>query len=300
MYACVSDVPSGKRSKQNVGGTFAAFADLDFKGIAHSRMEIEAAIAGLRVRPSFVIFTGNGLHLWWIFVEPVTDHERVERLLRHISDVLAGDRAVCEVSRVMRIPNTHNTKNGANEEVRIIQRNDERYTIEMLEEYFEFAMPLLQRVERVDQTTRETVKLSALEQYVRDTEKVGDGEARINHDELWGNLVYYGEGRGGNVDTTITRASSSLLSRGVQVEDAIEEIQQKLLELIPEAADWDWEPGLPKSEIDKLRGLCAGWFEKNPDLLDWQEHKPRWLVKRIERTIKRSAKRRYMVRTMGP
>jgi hypothetical protein len=126
VYTCVSTMPKGKRTKANAHLTVAAFADLDFKGIAVSRLDIEAVLARLPLRPTFIIFTGNGLHVWWLFDEPSSEHERVEALLKKIAWVLSGDPAVCEISRVMRVPDTHNSKNGKNDLVTIVQHNDAR------------------------------------------------------------------------------------------------------------------------------------------------------------------------------
>ena len=283
VYACVSDIVKGaKRSKQNVNGTLAAFADLDFKGIAHTRVQIEEAIELLPLSPSFVIFTGNGIHLWWLFEEKCHDVERVEKLLKHISFVLAGDPAVCEVSRVMRVPDTRNTKNGADHHVHILQRNDVRYTIEQLEEYFGQALPLLLRVESESPTVK--IKRSAYEQYVASL-PLGDG---IDHDTMWDDVRYYGKNGGGNLHNTILRNVGSLLNF-YPPDEVVERICADLKRIIPEASTplWKWN-----EEIEDIREnhICH-LYSKDLKLYEkWKDEAPKWVTDNPK--IKSALKRR--------
>jgi hypothetical protein len=43
--------------------------------------------------------------------------ERFESDLRLLADVIGGDLQICEISRLLRLPGTHNTKRGENREV---------------------------------------------------------------------------------------------------------------------------------------------------------------------------------------
>jgi hypothetical protein len=110
LYFCVNTIKKGKRrNKANVAELVGLHADLDFKGIVEGRKRIEEVLAGLPCQPSCVVFSGHGLHGYWWFDEvlPATDENkaRVERLLKKLADVFAGDLAVCEVARLTWLDN---------------------------------------------------------------------------------------------------------------------------------------------------------------------------------------------------
>ena len=76
---------------------------------------------------------------------PATDKNkaRVETLLKKLVDVFAGDPAVCEVARLMRLPGSHNTKDGEWLPVEIVNSGGNTYTIEDLEAWLDNAKSLL-------------------------------------------------------------------------------------------------------------------------------------------------------------
>ena len=148
LYFCVNTIKKGKRrNKANVAELVGLHADLDFKGIVEGRKRIEEVLAGLPCQPSCVVFSGHGLHGYWWFDEvlPATDEykARVETLLKKLVDVFAGDPAVCEVARLMRLPGSHNTKDGEWLPVEIVNIGGNTYTIEELEAWLDSAEPLL-------------------------------------------------------------------------------------------------------------------------------------------------------------
>ena len=76
--------------------------------------------------------SGRGAHLYWLLkqVEPVSDPEKVEKLLREISDYLKCDTEV-NLDTVLRLPETLNTKVPGKPvgcEVKFI-RHELRYTL---------------------------------------------------------------------------------------------------------------------------------------------------------------------------
>ena len=148
LYFCVNTIKKGKRrNKANVAELCCLHADLDFKGIVEGRKRIEDVLADLPHPPSCVVASGHGLHTYWLFDEvlPATDENkaRVEALLKKLADVFAGDLAVCEVARLMRLPGSHNTKDGEWLDVEVISNGGDTYTIEDLEAWLDSAEPLL-------------------------------------------------------------------------------------------------------------------------------------------------------------
>jgi hypothetical protein len=124
LFYCVATLKpdSHKRSKETVNQVCVAWADIDFKGLESAPSDGGAAILGtlqsLPCPPSIIVRSGHGLHPYWLFHEPLEvgagggDVERLEGVLRQLADLVGGDLAVCEVSRLMRLPGTHNTKGG--------------------------------------------------------------------------------------------------------------------------------------------------------------------------------------------
>lgn len=150
VYFGCATYPRGKdRRKDHIAEIIGAHTDLDFKGIAATRTEIEAVLARLELRPAFVVFSGHGLHAYWLFAVCTTDIARVEKLLKRLAWALAGDEAVTEAARIMRLPGSHNTKFGEWIDVEVVQRNDVAYSLEQLETWLDgLHQPLLPRVSK--------------------------------------------------------------------------------------------------------------------------------------------------------
>jgi hypothetical protein len=116
-------------------------------------LSIEAALGILpsEFPPSFLISTGNGIHAWWLFREPLifangngrreagTLVHRWQTLLRlsAASRGWAFDR-LADLARVLRIPGTTNCKDLANPKpVEICHQTDRRYNPSELEKYLD-------------------------------------------------------------------------------------------------------------------------------------------------------------------
>jgi hypothetical protein len=102
------------RNKEEVAHINSVFCDLDFKGIVESEADIIKALQSLACPPSVVVHSGNGLHCYWL-LEPAQNVEHsasCEDLMRRICAALAGDVSAAEVARVLRLPGSHNSKNG--------------------------------------------------------------------------------------------------------------------------------------------------------------------------------------------
>ncbi len=126
----------------------ALWTDIDILGPAHketalppTEAEALAFLKALPHKPSMVISSGNGLHVYWLFTEPIgiaTDAHR-----DNISGALKGwqqyiNRAAKErgwkldntsdLSRVLRIPGGVNHKTGNGVRVTVISECDARYS----------------------------------------------------------------------------------------------------------------------------------------------------------------------------
>ncbi len=91
----------------------AVFADIDFKAI--SEAEARARLARFALPPSLIVFSGGGLHAYWLLREPLdlrdaTACAEAYSLLRRIAGALHADRVAAEPAHVLRVPGTYNHK----------------------------------------------------------------------------------------------------------------------------------------------------------------------------------------------
>jgi len=102
----------GKEGRdQDCVSTTCVWADLDYKQAAGGAIEVIKRIRGFPLRPSVVVNSGFGQHVYYVFNRHlgVTDLIMWEKTIRALRDALGGD-AVINISRVMRLPGTLNIK----------------------------------------------------------------------------------------------------------------------------------------------------------------------------------------------
>lgn len=116
------------------------WADIDVHGPAHKRQDLpksfaeaHALVEAFPLQPAVVVNTGNGLQAWWLFKEPWTfdgpdDHTRAQRLVRRFDATLQAEARehgwalddISDLARVLRLPETTNTKLGERRPVEIV------------------------------------------------------------------------------------------------------------------------------------------------------------------------------------
>lgn len=103
---------SGK--KDNLAALRALWVDIDFHEDPQGERELlEITLETFPLPPSLRVWSGGGVHLYWILSEPVRvdtteSIARVEAILKGLADALGGDRAATDASRVLRVPGTTN------------------------------------------------------------------------------------------------------------------------------------------------------------------------------------------------
>jgi hypothetical protein len=136
-------------SNEDVSVIPALWSDIDILGPAHKETALPAtvdeAIAfldSLPLKPSLIVNSGNGLHVYWLFAEPLGIATEAHR--NNIAGALRGwqtfinDAAkergwkldnTSDLSRVLRLPGSVNHKSGGSGEVvTVIAENDVRYS----------------------------------------------------------------------------------------------------------------------------------------------------------------------------
>ena len=133
----------------------ALYADIDVKGPAHAQTELPESLervmeflAALPMRPSMVVWSGNGVHCYWLLAQPFVictaqDRERISSVLcgwgRYVN-VKARELgwkldAVYDLARVLRVPGSVNHKCGNAELCRVLKSTGERFALEAFDAY---------------------------------------------------------------------------------------------------------------------------------------------------------------------
>ena len=96
--------------KANVVDIPAVWCDVDYKGTP--RELIAKKLKEFPFKPSIIIRSGGGIHIYWLLKEPASngDMSVVEDINHRIADKLGGDHNSCDGARVLRVPDTFNCK----------------------------------------------------------------------------------------------------------------------------------------------------------------------------------------------
>jgi hypothetical protein len=272
---CVATLKPGvwRRAKENLCELVCLHADLDLKGIEGTREEVEAALKRLPLRPHLVVFSGHGIHAYWLFDKALPADEaniaRVERLLKMLPNVLAGDPAVCECSRLMRLPGSHNSKNGEWVEVKTISKRPGSYSISRLEVWLRSADPVLRR--KPKEGARSSGAHSSGARFDSDNPWAAFGreegiKAPVDVEERLAEMQFEGPDDSG-IHKTQLSVTAALLTRGFSVDDVVFQVLKATVESAgPAGRHWDWY-----AEEEDLRAMCASWLKKHPRVFYYED-----------------------------
>jgi P4 family phage/plasmid primase-like protien len=267
LFFAVGTVAAGaKREKASICESIGLHADLDLKNIEADEPDVRAALRSLRLPPSALVRSGNGLHAYWLFREgmalPPDGEERqeavarIEQALRLLADHVAGDLQVAEISRLMRLPGTHNTKDGAWKEVVCEFTDGPRYELDDLEEWLSEAAPVLRR--RVREAPGAAAPPAVTNPFLAAAAKLGyrppvDVETRLSQ------MTFGGAGDAA-IHATQLAVSASLLNSGADVDDVVETLLTATQAAAGELGErWNW-----KRERAAIQKMCETWLKKHP------------------------------------
>lgn len=108
----------------------------DRDGSFDTQEEALKFISEFKIKPSVVVDSGYGLHLYWLLKKPCSDIDRPEEILKGVSKALRGDKGTWNINRLLRLPGTLNFWNPDNiRECKIISMENIRYDLQAFEEY---------------------------------------------------------------------------------------------------------------------------------------------------------------------
>jgi P4 family phage/plasmid primase-like protien len=206
----------------------ALWADLDNVDKAHALEVLKACYCP----PTFIVDSGRGLHAWWLLDEPAEPSHEFTNLLRQLRRIFAGDPAVCDLARIMRLPGTHNSKYGDPLPVAVIHSSDRRYSFTDLQDWCSWQGELLGE---------------PVNPFVAAAEKLGIRST-----------VDLSDMRPGNIHEIQLRVSASMAASG-RPEDEIVAVLLEATKLAAgqEGARWNW-----RKEEAGLREMIRGAQKK--------------------------------------
>ncbi len=90
------------------------WVDLDCDKDGLDRQECSKILQTCKYPPSLIIDSGGGLHAYWLLTQAhdlkIEHHDKIKKTLKGLAHIFAGDMAVCDIARIMRVAGTCNTK----------------------------------------------------------------------------------------------------------------------------------------------------------------------------------------------
>jgi len=140
---CTRKEKSGK--KKSVKKIPGLWCDVDAKHFSNKEEAFEhirCTIANNNIKPTFIIDSGNGYHLYFLFKKPEIlessdDIPRLEGYVKGVSELFGGDYTH-DISRVMRLPGFYNMKDPQNPKAcEVIRyRPKRRYSLRDFDKYW--------------------------------------------------------------------------------------------------------------------------------------------------------------------
>lgn len=121
VYCGVAERDEGGRDLEHCTTLHCLFTEVDFKDTPEE--QARSTLDSFPVRPSIVVSSGGGLHVYWLLREPLPLAEagaaQAREFLRALAHRLGGDMRAAEPARVLRLPWTLNTKYQPHREVQV-------------------------------------------------------------------------------------------------------------------------------------------------------------------------------------
>lgn len=145
-YASVNSFYKPERAVSNVRHIKTLYSDLDIynEGLSKDKAfeMIQFAVDKETIpKPTFIIDSGRGLYVMWSIESAPGRFKNVQKLYGHVQDFLyenleelGADPKAKDMARVLRVPGSTNTKNGAR--VEVVQYNEECvYTLSYMRDF---------------------------------------------------------------------------------------------------------------------------------------------------------------------
>jgi AAA domain len=147
IYYCTATLKDGSTSRTAADCQQfpSLFADCDDHNHDLQRDRVIELLEAVECPPTLIVNSGHGLQPHWLLSEPSEEPERIIAARKKLQALLASD-AVHDAPRYMRLPGSHNSKNGDWLPVEIVGHHPERrYALEVLEDWLDIAQVVIPR-----------------------------------------------------------------------------------------------------------------------------------------------------------
>lgn len=130
LYFGVATREHGNGKKEGIIHIPAVWADIDFKNTPQDKAD--RLLSELPVKPSVIIESGGGYHVYWFLKEPAGAENipMVQAVNRKLASFLEADFGVCDASHILRMPGTLNHKYSPARTVTVKDYTGARYNLE--------------------------------------------------------------------------------------------------------------------------------------------------------------------------
>jgi P4 family phage/plasmid primase-like protien len=131
-FGCSTRKPGSRQGrKEDLSELVAAWLDVDCYKLGLSVDEVVAALNACACPPSRIVFSGGGVHAYWLLREalPASELDEHERVLKRLAEVFAGDPLPAQSAAVMRLVGTHNSKRDGWRECVVLAEHERLYEL---------------------------------------------------------------------------------------------------------------------------------------------------------------------------
>jgi hypothetical protein len=292
--------------KTDVAVIPALWCDVDVLKMGWDMDRTLGLIKGHELRPSAIVNSGNGLHLYWrledAFIPPTDENaqywnvSRVEETMGLLATVFAGDNTH-DISRLLRVPGTWNTKGDKAKRVKVEMADWRDYA---LDDLYTMAQETNRLIDASDYISRDEMKRRAKEAAANEAmgdmagsfvREAGYQARRLSWQDIWNLAKYGGAPRGTafiGLDEAILRATALLYASAGNMNCKTEsERDEKIISLTLAKLREVHEKQRPTEPWDRTREK----FERVKINDKLQRFKPRWDALMEEREAQKRRKK---------
>lgn len=267
----VNPVLADERGKDHVAEIIGLHADIDLHGVVEEREAVLAALGRLRIKPTAVVSSGNGYHVYYRYHQPLPPEQTAshEALLKRLCRFLGADVAAAEVARVLRLPGSHNSKRGEWLDVHVINELSSwrSYRVDTLDGWIERHRdrPVLTYKNPPPDAVVSTVPLNPFQEVYSET-RAYTSKGGLSPDELLARMRFH-DVHGHGIDDSHMKIIGALVASGSDQSETIDYLLEPTRQAYERGKlhdDTPWNERKARRDIaDKYRRLARKDAKRN-------------------------------------
>lgn len=234
-------------SRADVAEVPALWVDIDTAKLGIAKDDAASGLRNMAMPPSAIIDSGGGIHAYWLLREAIDvrvaadgaseTEEAVIDALKRLMSITAGDPAVCDLARIMRLPGTHNTKRGEPQLAILIEASWTRYEFDEIVEMLDWHRPVIARP--TPPSAADTPGVEA-DPFIEAAKRFGF-KPPMDVEQRLAAMTYLGDLDSG-IHQTQLHVSASLVTQGVDDNAIVELLLDATKRAVGVAgANWNWK-----------------------------------------------------------